>query len=359
MVLELTVIGRAVTDDMHEIFALGFANRGKILLGKGAREKVDAENPLLHRVVPLVELQLSLEDLLGEAGRGLGGGLGIEVLPKFATDEFGLTNLYVVGYDRESPRIPIMLSACGEACDPDPRRALHKALLEFCSARVRKTYGHGPIAEALAVAPPGYVDDFVRTALPSLELEESRALRAMMDWTDMGAAALKQALDGSVFSVRSRKPFAELPGADRQPSAEPSDTRSRGRIARERLEAAGFDVLYVDCSPRDGSVGVVKVIVPGLEVETMSYYRIGERNTRKLLERGSPLIVFGEANETRRPVRLSPEAFARLVPLTGGRAPLFDTAEADRIVGPLYPLYREPEAHHVAFRLKQRAAAAT
>ncbi len=68
---------------------------------------------------------------------------------------------------RARPRVPIMLSACGEACDPDPRRALHKALLEFCSARVRKTYGHGPMAEPLRVAPPGYVDDFVRTALPS------------------------------------------------------------------------------------------------------------------------------------------------------------------------------------------------
>ena len=285
--------------------------------------------------------------------------LGITVLPKFATDEFGLTNLYVVGYDRDAPRVPIMLSACGEACDPDPRRALHKALLEFCSARVRKTYGHGPLAEALAVAPPGYVDDFVRTALPSLELEESRALRAMMDWTDMGAEELKRALAGSVFSVGSHRPFSSLPGADLPASPAPSDTRSRGRLARERLEAEGFDVLYVDCSPRDGSIGVVKVIVPGLEVETMSYYRIGERNTRKLLLADSPLIVFGEPGDTRRPVRLSPEAFERLAPLTGGRQPLFDTAAADRIVGPLYPLYREPEAHHVAFRLQQRAAAAT
>lgn len=332
-------------------------------IGHGVLECLQRDgNGLLFRALDQgVLLDLAGADVGEEAGALLSrlDGLGIEVLPKFATDEFGLTNLYVVGYDRETPRVPIMLSACGEACDPDPRRALHKALLEFCSARVRKTYGHGPIAEALAVAPPGYVDDFVRTALPSLELEESRALRAMTEWTDMGASALKQALDGSVFSIRSRKPFGELPGADRPPSAEPSDTRSRGRIARERLEAAGFDVLYVDCSPRDGSVGVVKVIVPGLEVETMSYYRLGERNTRKLLERGSSLIVFGEASETRRPVRLSSEAVERLSPLTGGRAPLLDTAEADRIVGPLYPLYREPEAHHVAFRLKQRAAAAT
>jgi len=298
-------------------------------------------------------------DLGAEAGALLDklDRLGIAVLPKFATDEFDLANLYVVGYDRDrsGPRVPIMLSACGEACDPDPRRALHKALLEFCSARVRKTYGHGPIAEALAVAPRGYVDDFVRTAMPSLALEESRALHAMMDWAGMGAAALKRALDGSVFSVKSRKPFAELPGADRTPDAAPSDTRSRGRLARERLEEQGFDVLYVDCSPPDRPIGVVKVIVPGLEVETMSYYRIGERNTRKLILRDSPLIVFGRESETRRPVRLSAEASERLRPLTGGRAPLFDTAEADRIVGPLYPLYREPEAHHVAYRLQAMA----
>ncbi len=283
--------------------------------------------------------------------------LGITVLPKFATDAFGLANLYVVGYDRygSGPRVPIMLSACGEACDPDPRRALHKALLEFCSARVRKTYAHGPMAEALSVAPPGYVADFIRTALPSLEVEESRALGAMMDWAGMDGAALKGALDGSVFAAKARKPFRELPGADRAPEAAPSDTGTRGRLARERLERQGFDVLYMDCSPPGRPVGVAKVIVPGLEVETMSYYRIGERNTRKLLERDSPLIVFGRESGTRRPVRLSAEAAERLRPLTGGRAPLFDTAEADRIVGPLYPLYREPEAHHVAYRLRAMA----
>ena len=331
-------------------------------VGHGLLECLQRDgNGLLFRALDAgVLLDVANADV-GEDARALLDkldGLGVEVLPKFATDAFGLTNLYVVGYDRGEPRVPIMLSACGEACDPDPRRALHKALLEFCSARVRKTYGHGPMGEALSVAPPGYVDDFVRTALPSLELEESRALRAMMDWTDMGAADLKHALGGSVFSVKSRKPFASLPGADLPPSAEPSDTRSRGRVARERLEAAGFDVLYVDCSPRNGAFGVVKVVVPDLEVETMSYYRIGERNTRKLIERGSPLIVFGAESDTLRPVRLSPEAVERLRPLTGGRPPLFDTAEADRIVGSLYPLYREPEAHHVAYRLEQRAKGA-
>ena len=277
-------------------------------------------------------------------------GCGITVLPKFATDEFGLANLYVVGFDHDGrgPRVPIMLSACGEACDPDRDRALRKALLEFCSARVRKTYGHGPLEEAHRVAPPGHVRDFVSRALPSLDHEESRALKAMMEWAKTGADGLRRSLDETVFAVRRHKSFAELP------SNPLPDTRARGAWASRRLEEAGLDVLYVDGSPLETpgvGVAVAKVIVPGLEVETMSYGRIGERNTRKLLERDSPLIRFGEASETRRPVRLNDDAIDRLRPFTGGRTPLFDTAEAERIVGPLYPLYREPEAHHVALRL--------
>jgi len=104
----------------------------------------------------------------------------------------------------------------------------------------------------------------------------------------------------------------------------------------------------VDGSPADGRVGVAKVIVPGLEVETMSYYRIGERNTRRLLEADSDFIRFGAPSETLRPVRLTPEALDRL----GGRQPLLDTQAVDRAVGPLYPLYREPEALHVGWSLE-------
>ena len=277
-------------------------------------------------------------------------GLGITVLPKFATDEFGFTNLYVVGHDRDGygPRVPIMLSACGEACHPDRDRALHKAVLEFCSARVRKTYGHGPLDEARRVAPPGYVANFVGRALPSLVGEESRALSAMMEWASYDAGALRRHLEPTVYSVREHRTFGTLP------SAPAGDTRAMGRLARGRLEESGFDVLYVDCSPPGGRIGVVKVIVPGLEVETMSYYRIGERNTAKLLARDSDLIRFGQESDTRRPIRLAPDALERL----GGRQPLLDTVAVDRVVGPLYPLYREPEAHHVGYRLGQLGSAA-
>jgi ribosomal protein S12 methylthiotransferase accessory factor len=292
---------------------------------------------------------LDLGDAVAPATRALLDrldGLEIEVLPKYATDEFGFANLYVVGYDREGhgPRVPIMLSACGEACDPDRDRALHKAVLEFCSARVRKTYGHGPLTEARRVAPPGYVDAFLDRAMPSLEQEETRALRAMLDWAGLDAATLKAHLSGSVFSAQGSKRFAELP------SGPSGDTRARGRLARETLEAAGFDVLYVDCSPAGGAIGVAKVIVPGLEVETMSYHRVGERNARKLMERDSPLIRFDGPSDTLRPVRLTEEALDRL----GGRQPYLDIAAVDRAVGALYPLYREPEAHLVGHRLRLR-----
>jgi ribosomal protein S12 methylthiotransferase accessory factor len=161
----------------------------------------------------------------------------------------------------------------------------------------------------------------------------------MRHWTDVDAATLRAWLADTMLAERSRSAFADLPRAD------VPDARARGQLAKEAVEAAGFDILYVDMSPADASVAVVKVIVPGMEVETMSYYRIGERNVAKLVALDSPLVSFGgEESATRRPVRLTDEAMTRL-----GGQPFFDTALADEIVGPLYPLYREPEAHHVAW----------
>jgi ribosomal protein S12 methylthiotransferase accessory factor len=321
-------------------------------LGHGLLELLQRDgNGLLFRALDQ-GVMLDLSEGLGPETRGMLDrleALGIKALPKFATDQFGLTNLYVVGYDRnlaDTP-VPIALSACGEACDPDRERALRKALLEFQAARVRKAFGHGPLAFAERVTPPGYVKAFIDKALPSLDLEEGRALKAMLEWIVQPAEGIAETLRDTVYSERSTKRFTDLPT-----TAAP-DGHARGRIARERLEQAGFDVLYVDCSPPGGAVGVVKAIVPGLEVETMSYHRIGERNTQKLIERDHPMIRFGEATDTLLPVRLTPEAIERF-----GGQPLFDTALADRIVGSHYPLYREPESHHAPFRLAQQGRAA-
>lgn len=326
---------------------LGAGPDVEFALGHGLLELLQRDgNGLLFRALDQgVMLDL---DGIGPETRGMLDRLeqlGIRALPKFATDQFGLTNLYVVGYDVDPARTPapIALSACGEACDPDRERALRKALLEFQAARVRKTFGHGPLALADTVAPPGYVESFIQKALPSLDLEESRALQAMLAWIDLSSAELREVLSGTVYSEKSRKAFLELP------TTPAPDGHARGRIARERLEEEGFDVLYVDCSPPGGGIGVVKAIVPGLEVETMSYYRIGERNTRKLIERDHPLIRFGTPSDTLLPVRLSPEAVARF-----GGQPLFDVALAEKIVGSHYPLYREPESHHAPFRYERQ-----
>jgi ribosomal protein S12 methylthiotransferase accessory factor len=252
----------------------------------------------------------------------------------------------VVGHDEPGhvPPAPIMLSACGEACHPDPAQALAKAAQEFAAARVRKAFSHGPQALVETVAPPGYTERFLRAARTSLVAGESRALSAMLDWAGRDAASLRTIL-APVYPVISTKAFADLP------STPAVTARSRGTIARERMVAAEFDVLYVDCSPPDRSIAVVKVIVPGLEVETMSYRRIGARNARRLIERDHPLVRFGKPTLTSLPIRMPPgdaEALGH---------PLFDTALADAIVGPLYPLYREPEAHHVAWVMSQAKAA--
>ena len=311
-------------------------------LGHGLLELLQRDgNGLLFRALDQ-GVVLDLPDSLSPAARAAldaYASAGIDVKVKFATDEWGLCNLYCVGReaDGRAPPTPIMLTACGEACHPDRDAALEKALSEFAASRVRKAFAHGPSALAEQVAPPGYVARFMGQSGSNAKTGEGRAFEAMADWTTRSADVLAGWLKDSVQAERARKPFAELP------TAPAPDARARGRIVRERLQAGGLEPLYVDLSPPDRAIAVVKAITPGLEVETMSYHRIGERNAAKLIARDHPLVRFGEASDTLKPVRLTPQACARL-----GGQPLFDTALADRIVGPLYPLYREPEAHHVA-----------
>ncbi|WP_157176230.1 YcaO-like family protein [Sphingomonas prati] len=264
-------------------------------------------------------------------------GAGIRAIPKFATDQFGLPNLYCVGIDEAAPpAAPIMVTACGEACHADRVQALEKCLTEFAASRARKAFAHGPADLVARVAPEGYVARFLAQSGGAAKSSDSRAFDAMRDWTGRDAGELRGWLADSVLSERATMRFDALPS---QPAA---DGHARAARARAAVEAAGFDILYVDMSPSDGSVTVVKVIVPGMEVETMSYARIGTRNTEKLLAVDSPQIGFGAETDSLRRIRLTPEDAERL------GHPLFDVAAAERIVGPLYPLYREPEAHHVA-----------
>ena len=153
----------------------------------------------------------------------------------------------------------------------------------------------------------------------------------------MGTEALADALQDTVFSRRGTVALTDLPTW----SGDASDLH---RHVTGVLHDAGHDVL-VELQPSDGDAVAAKVLVTGLEVETMSYGRIGERGVRRLLERGDPLVAVGDRpdGEGWAHVHLTDEATERL----GGPA-WFDRAGADRRVGDLYPLYREPGRHVVA-----------
>lgn len=276
-------------------------------------------------------------------------GLGIDVMPKFATDEFGVANVYCVGAQDGQAEFPIMVTACGEAASLDREHALRKAMFEFAAARVRKAFMHGDLHKIARVMPPGYLEQFRRHH--SLHGEESRALTAMLDWMALDQSTLRTLLGGSVFSRQQTKAFDTLPTWEGALCGAPLAQELAQRLARENME-----ILYFDFSPPNAdSVGVhvVKAFVPGLEVETMSYHRIGERGVRKLMARGSDLVGFGPAPTGAQPVRLPEGARERL-----GGDPWLHTAEIDRIVGRLYPLYREPEVHSVPIALEKRQAAA-
>jgi len=267
--------------------------------------------------------------------------LGIEVIPKLASTEFGLVSVYVVGRDPHLNDQPMALTACGEAADLDRERALRKALLEYAGSRTRKSFANGPLELAAKIVPPGYFDRF----LPYLKLEdeEPRALHAMAFWARLTAPQMRTLIEKPVMSEKHRVPFTDLPT-----TVNSGDAKQRAALLVDKLTRAGFDILVADLSPSDHSVHSLKVIVPGLEVETMSYHRIGERGVAKLLARQDPLAGLGRPPEGARPVRLTKEAEERL----GGPA-WFNTRLAEQTVGRLYSLYREPRRHAAQLLLRQ------
>lgn len=266
---------------------------------------------------------------------------GVEVMAKLASTDFGLVNVYVVGRDLSEDSQPLMVTACGEAADPDRDRALRKALLEYAASRARKAFMHGPLSEVARIAPPEYLDRYV----PQVDLgaEEPRALRAMVEWARMPASVLRE-LTACTLMNRRQVRFTDLP---RVPAVE--DPALRCDHVVRQLHAAGFDILVADLSPQGRAVHVVKALVPGLEVETMTYHRVGERNVARLLERRDPLVGLGPPPPGAEPVRLTAEAEERL----GGPA-WFNVRLAEARLGRLYALYREPDRHAVPAVLASR-----
>ena len=269
---------------------------------------------------------------------------GLEVVPKLASTEFGLSNVYVVGRDAAGAGLPIQTTACGEASHLDRERALRKAMIEFAAARSRKAFMHGPLELIDRVSPdwylPGYLESF------DFSTQEKRATDAMIAWMQMSQTELESVLSDTVFSDRRRVKLSELPTVEPAAIRDPSDRMDA--VAR-RLEAESLEVLVIDHTPPGQSeVSVVRGVVPGLEGETMSYGRLGERGAARLLARGESFVGLGPASGPRLRVPLTADAEERL-----GGPVWFDPEAAAARVGQHYALYREPKAHTVPVAMGQ------
>ncbi len=273
---------------------------------------------------------------------------GIDVTVKLAGTGFGIANLYVVGDDHGEAMLPIQITACGEAAHPNRMRGLRKALLEFVGSRSRKAATHGPIELLRDLLPPA---SFARQmAVAEARDEEPRALDTMADWVAQDEAELRRRLVDTVFLRRTEAPFSSLPDV----SEDLGQSRARLDWLSRRLRDEGLEILWVDCSPAGSPVRAVKVIVPGLESETMSYGRIGWRGVRRLRDRGDALLSDRPAAGYRL-VRLRSEDAER-----AGGAAFLDTDGIDARVEQVYPLYREanPLSAQLALRRRRDAGAA-
>ncbi len=248
---------------------------------------------------------------------------GIDVLVKLAATDFGMANVYVVGRERDPDAAghPLMVTSCGEAVHPDRERAVRKALLEYASSRARKAFSHMALDQLHGIAPDGYVE---HAAAEQLFVEESRSLDAMLDWLRRSPAELQELMAPRFHSERHRVPLSGLPT-----TPNPQDPSALLDLLVERLD--GMEVLWVDFTAGAGpGCRSLKAIVPGLEVETATYHRCGERNLRRLEPRG----LAGRGD-------VPPGA----KPLPAVRGAWLATDRIDALVGELYPLYREPDRH--------------
>ena len=303
-------------------------------LAHGILEALQRDGNSVHYRALDTSVAVDLDDVQNPETRALLAHLeaeGIEIIVKLAADDFGMANLYAVGYDRDldaAPQ-PIMLSACGEAVHPDREVALAKALREYTSARARKAFNHGPLAKVRALSPAGYLEAF---GTKSMRSEDSRALTEMQAWMNLSARAFYEILEHPIYDIKKHVKFSELPTACTQ------NADALLALLTERLTAGGLEILYVDFSPPDSPATILKAIVPGLEVETMTYNRVGGRSLRRLLAQNSAIAGVGDAPPTALPVRLTEKD----ADLDGA---WLDPAAIDQAMGPLYALYREPGRH--------------
>ncbi len=261
--------------------------------------------------------------------------VGVEPVFKHAGTELGVCSTYVMGVDAD-PADPIRLTGCGEAAHPSAEVSLTKALLEYANSRARKAFFFGRQPRVRELGPDAYwaaVED------PTVGSGEPRARQAMLHWAGLGVDRL---LELTLPDRRRAVEYAEIAGIV------PPATSSQEDLLAHLLDALGgddepvHDVLAVT-TVRDGVVAA-KVLITNLEVEILSYGRIGELGARRSLDLDLDLVRRGDGPVTTHPARvaLSEAAEERF----GG--PLYYSYEvADRIVGDRYPLYREPPRHSV------------
>ena len=275
---------------------------------------------------------------------------GITLMAKLAETPLGVPVVYVIGCELRLDWLPhpLMLTGCGEGAHPDRTKALLKALLEFGASRVRKRFCHGPLDAALSVAPEGYVR-LVRSL--GAGVEEGRSFEAVRAWAGLSAEAQLARLDGTWFRETETVSFRSLPTA---PAATPEATVE---LLAARAAEVALDVFAVDLAPEGAGVSVVKTVVPGMEVETLTYGRIGPRNVQRLLAR----IAAGDALVHPDLVGVGrPPTGAHAVPMhAAGEAALGGPAwlNADLLaeaLGPLYAMYRESPRHAVGLAEEKR-----
>ena len=255
---------------------------------------------------------------------------GIRPVLKHAATALGVTSTYAMGVD-PAPGAGIRVTAGGEAAHPSAEVSLTKALLEYANSRSRKAFCFGDRAAARAVTPAAYW-----AHLGEAGQGEPRAHAAMAAWADLPPETL-----------RARTAPDESRTVGYPDIAGPAAPEGAAALRDHLLAAlAGDDVDHDVLVARTEVGGVVaaKVVVTGLEVETLSYGRIGELGVRDALAGDLDLVRIqpGPSGTHTARVVLTPAAEERL----GGPA-WYSYAVADRIVGPLYPLYREPPRHSV------------
>ena len=252
---------------------------------------------------------------------------GVDVHVKVASTDDGC-NLYIVGIDREGVpgANPLVALAGGEASHPVASVALRKALLEWAASRARIAFMHGSLDEVERLAPPDYTARLRRDFSP--DGDEPRALEAMKRWVQLPLEEVQRSMQ-RVLRVEKLVPFSDLPSA---PDELGDDKIALSREVARRLQEQNLDILIADFSDAaglSGGVCALKVIVPGLEVETLSYGRIGERNVRRLMNRSDVCLAgVGDAPKGAKRVHLTEEATQRL----GGEA-WFDPRVQEEIVG--------------------------